>query len=325
MSIFARLRRWGLAISPGETEFARRGFPTADPNRRVHLEKMAASFVEGYNLALDQPRAAELSQRLDAIEPLRRGFAYEGAAMALAILDGITPWNRGRVAALLEGAGEAHVYMVYVGVGWAAARLPWLNVDRYLRRLDPLLRWLAADGFGFHEGFFYWRTHFDERILSRHVRGYAARAFDQGLGRSLWFVAGADVDQIAMRIAQFPPHRQGDLYSGVGLACTYAGGALQQDVERLAMLCGEYRPAVAQGAAFAAKARLRAGYAPDHTEMACEALAGMSAAATARVTDEALAGLQTAHEEMSEQPAYEYWRQRVQTLIISGHISAAKC
>jgi hypothetical protein len=327
MSLVARLRRLGLAISPRETDFARRGFPSADPHRRAHLERMAASFVEGFNLALYEPCAPALTQQLDAIEPLRCGFAYEGAAMALAILDAITPWNRCRLAALLDGPGQKHVYMVHVGVGWAAARVPWLRASfpRYLRRFDPLYRWLAADGYGFHEGYFHWRACFEQLAVPPRLSGYTARAFDQGLGRSLWFVGGANVASIAERIDHFPRQRQCDLYSGVGLACTYAGGASQQDIERLAVLCGEHRAAVAQGAAFAAKARLRAGHVPDHTETACEALAGISAAAAAAITDEALATVQPEKDENAEQPAYELWRQRIQSRLFSGHISASKC
>jgi hypothetical protein len=48
--------------------------------------------------------------------------------------------------------------MAHVGIGWAIARLPWLRrrIEQPLNRLDSLLRWLAVDGYGFHEGYFYW-------------------------------------------------------------------------------------------------------------------------------------------------------------------------
>src|SRR6185503_18765465 len=101
--------------------------------------------------------------------------------------------TRRRFADFVSGPGASHVYMLYVGAGWAIARLPWLrsNPDRAIRHFDPLLGWLAVDGYGFHEGYFHWPESIDRRRLPRGLSGYARCAFDQGLGRSLWFVEGA--------------------------------------------------------------------------------------------------------------------------------------
>src|ERR1039457_1019400 len=85
------------------------------------------------------------------------------------------------------------------------------------------------------------------------VAGSPRRAFDQGLGRSLWFVEGADASRIAAAISSFPKARQPDLWSGVGLACAYAGGRDQAHLELLRETAGPYVAQVAQGAAFAAK------------------------------------------------------------------------
>ena len=122
--------------------------------------------------------------------------------------------------------------MVHVGAGWALAQLR-LRVDRALARLDPLLGWLAVNGYGFHHGYF----HGPRRWIASESRvgstGYARRVFDQGLGRSLWFVEGAEVARIAATIARFPASRHADLWSGVGLACAYAGGVAAEAIEDL--------------------------------------------------------------------------------------------
>jgi len=68
-------------------------------------------------------------------------------------------------------------------------------------------------------------------------------------------------------------------------------------------------PQAAQGAAFAAKARQRAGIVVPHTEMACGVWCGMSADEAAAVTDEALHDLRFDGAE----PAFEEWRRKVQT------------
>jgi hypothetical protein len=195
--------------------------------------------------------------------------------------------------------------MVHVGVGWSLARLPFRR-ERRLSQLDPLLRWLALDGFGFHEGYFHWPHYADGRSQPAALHGYALRAFDQGLGRSLWFVAGADPETIAGCIKAFPEPRLGDLWSGIGLACAYAGGADAQEIERIRLAAGEYSWHLAQGAIFAAKTRERAGNRALHTELACRLLCGLPPGQAAAIADRMLP-LATDGPE----PAYEDWRRRI--------------
>ncbi|HEX8362733.1 MAG TPA: DUF1702 family protein [Longimicrobium sp.] len=295
-----------LGIDAAEASFARRGFAEADPAARRRLERVGAAFLHGYNAALEAP-ADELGGRLDDGEPELRGFTHEGAGMALALLDALTPWRRGRVAAFLAGAGGPHAYMVHVGAGWAMARLR-RRFTAVPRGMDPLLGWLAADGYGFHEGYFHPRRYVSERRLPSRVSGYALRAFDQGLGRSLWFVNGADPARVAQAIARFALHRRADLWSGAGLACAYAGPWRRGAAEALARAAGPHQAALAQGAAFAAGARRRAGNPAPHTDLACNALCGLDSEAAAAVTDEALHGLCP----RGALPAYETWRLRIQ-------------
>lgn len=74
-----------------------------------------------------EENADDLAVRLSSIEPEVRGFAFEGAAMGLALLDHLTPWRRDRFERFLSGPGDRHAYMVHVGAGWVFARLPWLQ------------------------------------------------------------------------------------------------------------------------------------------------------------------------------------------------------
>lgn len=205
--------------------------------------------------------------------------------------------------------------MVHVGFGWMLARFPW-RISKSLKQLDPLLKWLAIDGYGFHEGYFHWHRYLKEKSIPKTLSGYACRAFDQGLGRSLWFVKGADVHEISATIANFPSERRADLWSGVGLACTYAGGADRSTVEALRSLAQLYQPQLAQGAAFAAKTRHRADNPTEHTELACQILCGLSATAAAEVTDTFLEQLPSDGIE----PAYEIWRQRIQSRFIQQEV-----
>lgn len=309
-----KFRKRMFSISFEEATIARRGFNDGGIEATRRLEQIGRTFLLGYHAALSDEAPAALALRLDATETAFCGFAYEGAAMGLALLDQFSPWRRGRLRAFLNGAGSKHTYMIHVGAGWAIARIPWLrrNVERPLAHLDPLLRWLALDGYGFHEGYFHWRRFVQKPECVNELQGYARHAFAQGLGRALWFIEGADAKRITAAIALLPCPLHADLWSGVGLACTYAGGAEQAAVEHLRLAAGAYRAELAQGAAFAAKTRQRAGNETLHTEMACQVLCGLSSDEAAQVTDVMLQLLP----EDRDVPAYEIWRQRIQSYFI---------
>jgi hypothetical protein len=303
-----KFARKAFGIDPVETSFARRGFRCDGPDLRERLEGIGRTFVAGYHAALEADGTPALAARLDAVDRELRGWAYEGAAMALSLLDSLTPWRR-RLPGFLAGPAAPHVYLVHVGAGWALGRAP-LSPGRLLARLDPLLGWLALDGYGFHQGFFHASAAVGEQRVPARLRfhPYARRAFDQGLGRSLWFVEGAHPRRIAGAVAGFPAARQGDLWAGVGLAAAYAGGADRAALGALRAAAGGHAGDLAQGAAFAAKARQRAGALTPATELACAVLCGLAAAAAAAVTDDAVPD--PAQPMDPALPAYEIWRRR---------------
>ena len=302
-----RLARGLFGISPEETSFARRGFRCDEPEIRRWLEQVGTAFVDGYLLGLEEDRPEPLAARLEReVDASHRGFAFEGAGMALTILDAVAPWRRDRLRRFVAGPANDHIYLVYCGVGFALARLP-LSPARMRARLDPVLGWLALDGYGFHHGFFDWPRAVLRQEVPRRLAGYARRAFDQGLGRSLWFVEGAAAARLAATIGGFAEERRSDLWSGVGLAATYAGGRDREGLAALRQAAGEHRDGLAQGASFAAEARRRGGNPTPHSALACQVLCGRSFAASAEVAQETGRDLP----EDGAVPAYEAWRRRV--------------
>jgi hypothetical protein len=291
-----------------------RGFYVKSAEAREQLETVGRSFLAGYGHAAESAQPLDAEAALERVPMSFRGFAYEGAAMAFAVRDGLPLGRRDHVAGFLQGRADRHIYMVYVGVGWAMARLPRFRWST-LTAPDPLLRWLVLDGYGFHQAYFQtrryvWEQHEDPRFPwpGPALSDYAARVIDQGIGRATWFVGGGDPDVVAHLFGRFPEHRRPDLFSGAGLAATYAGAATQEELERFWELAGDYRPQVAQGAAFAAGARVRADVAMPHNELATQVFCAMSVAEAAKVTDEALVDLPTS----GTVPVYEVWRRRIQ-------------
>lgn len=270
------------------------------------LEKAVLSALAGYHATLESSKFEELIPKLDAIELAFRGYAYEGAAMGLTGLDCFLPWKH-RLQTYMDGPGSPHIYMVHIGAGEALARLR-RKPDPYIARMkDRVLCWLVMDGYGFHEGFFYKQRYVEKQVIPPHLSPYARRIFDQGLGRSIWFTAGANIERIAATIATFPRRRQADLWLGVGVGCTYVGGLERAEIEALRKVAGPYRSQLAVGAAFVAKGRLRAGNLVPHTELACEVLCGLTAQEAAHVTDLGFQDLPTD----GPLPAFEVLQQRL--------------
>lgn len=299
MGVLARL----FTISPQEIEFRRRGYP--DGRLRPRLEAIGQSFLDGYHVALADPDAAAVMARVETLPPDLQGFAAEGAGMALALRDALTARRRSGLTELLTGPGARFTYLVHIGAGWAAARLgTWLG-GRPRRRLDGRFAWLADDGHGFHDGFFHTaRCHAGWR--PRALSGYALRAYDQGIGRSLWFSTCADPRRIAATIAALPAERGSDLWSGVGLAATYAGGAEPADLALLVAAAGPHCGHLAQGSAFAVETRVQAGAVPEAAAVACRALCARSIDETAAVVAAC-----RPDPEVPEAHFYERWRCRV--------------
>ncbi|MCU6501678.1 DUF1702 family protein [Rugamonas sp. A1-17] len=263
------------AISTGETEVARRGFTVSRATVVQRLEAIGRQFVYGYNLAVGSCQLQQLAAQLAQLPADDAGFAYEGAGMGVALADWLTPGRR-MFDAYTGGPACHHEYMAWVGLGWALARLP-VRPERVLARYRSLHCWLALDGYGFHEGYFHWRQRIAGQSRPRGLSADGQHVFDQGLGRSLWFVRGADADAVAVALAAFDASRHADLWAGVGLAAAYAGGCEEAGLDALLAHSGRHRPALAQGVVFAAQARIRAGNCVPHVELACRRLLALDA------------------------------------------------
>lgn len=300
-AIAIRIRRAVFGLDPREALFERRRFAPAAAEAQARLEGIGRTFIAGYNAWL----AHDLDGELSRIPSELHGFAIEGAAMASALVDPLAPWRRGRWAQLLADRPQ-HVYMIHVGAGWAVARLG-RSLRRAIARRDPLLGWLIADGWGFHQAYFHPERWAGGQRQLPASGGYAARAVDQGIGRALWFIAGADPARVAGQIAWFGTDRHADLWSGVGLAATYAGGCPPASLAALPDLAGRSRAQLAQGAAFAATARHTAGNLADHTEAAARMLTGRGAEELAALAHE----LQPPPPHAATGESYETWRARL--------------
>jgi hypothetical protein len=280
----------------------------------THFEMIGKKFLKGYNASLSLKSNDDLCNRLNLEDKEHLGFLYEGASMAKTILDEISIIKKNRLRSLMSHSdGNKHIYMLHVGAGWAFARLP-VSIEKKIQRFDPVLRWLIIDGYGFHQAYFKTKKYVDQMQLPGKLKNsYSIKVFYQGVGRCLWFVDCATPERIAQRIIRFPDEFQPDLWSGVGLACTYACGAGETELIQLKKLAGPYLPNFAQGAVFAAKARQRAAIITDDNELACKIICELSVKEAALIADRCLADLPPG---LPSEEQYELWRKSIRNSFI---------
>jgi hypothetical protein len=321
-TVIGSLRRLVMAPSLASVTFARRGFPIRPSAVTEKLEAIPQSVICGLEWALDSRDQWEVERRLSVVEPEMRGFAYEGATMAFTIRDVM---GRGRRAQqFLMGPAQPHIFLTYIGIGFAMARLPrrlWPKVlpDLTGSAYYPTMSWLAVDGYGFDRAYFSTGRWVDEQFVPSPYPWagdpeYFLRAVDQGIGRALWFIHGAHTTQVAARVDGFAPHRRADLWAGVGLAATFAGGADEAALAALRSRAGAFRPDLSTGATLAAKARDYAGHVPAYTAVATQALTGMTVPQAVALAD----GTEDAARTSGPVPAYELWRQSIRTRLLDS-------
>lgn len=329
-STLGSLRRRLLAPSFTDVSFAGRGFPVTATDATRHLEAVPQAVVCGFEWGIEGPAQWEIERRLDLVEPEQRGFAYEGATMAYTILDAMAAGRGHRTRDLLRGPGQPHIFLTYIGIGFAMSHLPrplWKRVVPDLDgvRYHPTMSWLAVDGYGFDRAYFDTRRFVEQQRRPDPypwdgVPEYFPRAIDQGIGRALWFIHGGRVADVEAAVRRFARERRADLWSGVGLAATFAGGAAATDLAALRRGARADDPGfeahLAQGAVFAAKARDYSGFVPPYSAVAVLALADLTTAAASELADDAATdGPAAVGPADRAEPLYERWRRVIRARI----------
>lgn len=277
------------------------------------LGRVPKAVVHGFEQSLGSRTSEELHDRLSLVEPSLRGFAYEGATMGCAVLDASSAGPGRRARAVMTGPGAPYLFLNYIGLGFALARLPrraWARVqpDLPTDKYHPVMSWLVIDGYGFDRAYFNADKYIGRQRQDKAVdwngqgAGYFHRAADQGIGRVLWFKAGGETAAVRRSIEAFAPDRRADLWSGIGLAATFAG---QSDgLGRLVEASGGYWADLAIGTAFAAKGRHAAGWVPSWTEEAVREATGLTTESLVQLVD----GIQVGGQGAGMESGYEFWR-----------------
>jgi hypothetical protein len=318
-ALFGALRKNLFAPSLDEVTFARRGFPLTPTAETRYLERIPQHVIVGFEFAIELGDRPDTILRLDMVEREFRGFAYEGATMAFTLLDVMPGRRSDRTKRLLDGHAAPHLFVAYIGIGFAMSHLPRVLWSKVLPELQdqwfhPRASWLAVDGHGFDQAYFDTKTWVDKQRVPKpypwmNRPEYFQHAFDQGIGRMLWFMHGANPPAVAAAVNAFASHRLADLWSGVGVAAAYAGAGDPEMFKALREVSGDYLPELAGGVVFAAKARQYEDLDTPHTEVATRVICDMSVADVDAFTDETSSMFVGERQSL---PDYELWRRKVQ-------------
>ena len=319
---WGKIRRFLFGLPLINIENTWKNVPNVETPTRKKLRPPVIAFITGLNTAIEVALSELLIAQLEGLNDNCRGFAYEGAGMGLAIID--YSRNKGLVDKFLQGEGADYPELIHVGVGCATAALK-KDLQAKLVATEPMQRWWIPDGYGFFTGIYKWEDTVEQLIVPPQIKGYALRAFDRGLGRRMWFAFSGEVEAVTEAIARFPKSRQADLWSGIGLASTFAGGVDETVLVRLKELSGDFSSYVALGSTMAAKCRYTAGNIVDYTNFACSILCGMTAIEAAEMVVKALERLEVDSNEPLdvEQPVFEAMRENVRSCFIRVSAAAA--
>jgi enediyne biosynthesis protein E3 len=222
-----------------------------------NTERIQSIFLDTQLFYATHDNMPALIEYLENTNPEFRSIAYESASMALAIKDLETGSFPDEWLAFANSAAKAHTAQVYVGLGWAIAKLnlPFLEI---VKELDTQLYFRIADGCGYYDGSFRRRPTVLSQQLPAYLPAAAMPIYDQGVGRSIWYSAKTDINKIHSLIETFPVNRQADMWRGIGIAVAYVGGSNNEDLKTLLHYAGTNGPQLAYGAALAARSRMLA-------------------------------------------------------------------
>lgn len=219
------------------------------------------SFSDSYTLQT-------LAENLGNYEIEFRSIAYEAASMCIALQDFKTANELNRWHDFLN-ENSAHATQIHVGLGWALAQNEISPIE-FLRQLEPVFGYRVLDGYGYYEGFFRRRKSILNQQQPQWNDSTATGAYNQGLGRSLWYIHNGEIDAAKHALEKFPVERHKDLWRGLGIAIAYVGGCNEKMLREVFIQSGLYKSQLATGAVMALVSRHYANYISDDTSLVCK-------------------------------------------------------
>ena len=313
------LRRLVLTPSFKEVSFAHRGFPVVPTDATRRLEAIPQAVLVGFEWGIDTRTEADSSGGWSwwsprcAASPMRARrwrsrcstrwpavvVAGPGAAVRRSRAAYVSDLHRHRIC---HGPAAAAAVEEHSAGSHRHAVLPDNELARRGRlRFRPGLLPDRTVGTRSSGSPYPWQGRAD----------YFPRAFDQGIGRALWFIHGGHpaMSSPPSPLRLGPPGRPLER-RGPGLRVRRRYDAAGLADMRLA--AGEHWTHVAQGSVFAAKARVFSGFEPSHTAVAVTTLTDLTVAEAAVLADDVAV---TSADDIATDLDYELWRSKIRDAV----------
>lgn len=270
----------GMPLDAGEQLPWAKSMPEGPSKERCF--QVCRSYFYGYMAAMMDDSDAGVRRTLETLHPEMRGFAYEGIAMAVIVRDVARP-RRGaeRLAELAHARQRALEVFAYVGAGVACGQLR-RRPGYLLETIDPVLGWYVFDGFGFWHALLQSERVYGNNYERSGLSDIELHYYRHGVGRATWFVSGMNPQQTIRRVLAMPEERRASVWTGIGVASTYAEGTDAAGLNDLLSGAGKYAPQLCVGAAGACYIRMFAGNPSPHTETAASVYLGQDVSNVAR-------------------------------------------
>jgi enediyne biosynthesis protein E3 len=246
------------------------------------MEKIKDIFQHALYISTEH-QDRELATYLKTVDLEFRAVAYEGIAMGLALTD-LETGTLQQWRSFTRTSSAVYLPHIHVGLGWAVAkqRVPSLA---FIDPLDPIMQFRVADGCGYYDGTFRKLQTITKKERSNAIEPKDFQAYDQGVGRSLWYLYKGNNDLVNSAIQQFADARRADLWRGVGIACSFVGGCDERSLRDLQDLAASDKRQLAIGAAFTARARIQTNSVTNSSKLACRVWGNLSVERAMQLTE----------------------------------------
>lgn len=149
--------------------------------------------------------------------------AFEGFSMGIAVKSIIEKQSLTDWRLFFENHGLKHASQVYVGLGWALCQLNQ-PLEKILKTIDAKWKLRVLDGYGYCSALLKRRSTIRNQEIPENLPRQLQAGFNQGVGRSLWYIVKGDIERLKHIIELFENDRHSDLWRGIGIAVTFVGG-----------------------------------------------------------------------------------------------------
>lgn len=216
-----------------------------------NINAVIESFHIGKNIALENDNYDSLIKMLNEVDSNFPSVVFEGAASGVANAVFREKHDFQIWLDFANKLDKAHQAQAYVGLGWALAENAILPSSIF-EKIQPFRYGRVLDGYGYYHGLLRRRIFVKGAKQPENISEIELQAFDQGIGRAIWYTSKGDLSLLEKMLSAFNESRIPAIWRGIGVAALYVGELNETLSKSLLGLAKENKASFLTGAALAA-------------------------------------------------------------------------